>query len=220
MTIPTTKIALEECIKGRIYETWCRNLGFGVYDGNGGFIGIRTKFKSRFLFTELHWDADEHHGTVRGMRDTGVDTPEGIVVAESLGTIDSVTDREVYFDKPISQGDKGWVFKDTGESDSRTCPTVKKNRPLFSLLEIIETGVLDMEKEELLRLYAATLSETHRLQCKGTFSLDRDPFTLMPAIDAYADGEITGGKMRECIRRWLSGTDFRQPENREWEKNE
>jgi hypothetical protein len=69
----------------------------------------------------------------------------------------------------------------------------------------------------LVRWYAAH-KEVHRLQCEGAFSLDRDPFALMPAIGAYADEEISGGKMRECIRRWLAGADFQDPKQREWEE--
>lgn len=60
-------------------------------------------------------------------------------------------------------------------------------------------------------------NEVHRLSCEGAFSLKRDPFTLMPAVEAYANGEISGGRMRECIREWLSGVDFLDPANRTWE---
>lgn len=36
----------------------------GVYNPvNKGFIGIRTKFKNRFLATEYHWDTGEPFGT-------------------------------------------------------------------------------------------------------------------------------------------------------------
>ena len=47
---------MEQCVKGRVYKLWCRNLSIGVYDGKEGFIGIRTKFGSRYLDTEYHWD--------------------------------------------------------------------------------------------------------------------------------------------------------------------
>lgn len=56
---------------------------------------------------------------------------------------------------------------------------------------------------------APLMGEVHRLQCQGTFSLERDPFDLIPAIDSYAADEISGGKMREYIRRWLAGESFR-----------
>jgi hypothetical protein len=69
------RLSLELCVIGRVYKLDCRNLSYGVYDGKGGFIGIRTKFGSRFLDTELHWDADPHYGTVEAMEDLGIDVP-------------------------------------------------------------------------------------------------------------------------------------------------
>lgn len=43
---------LNDLIKGGIYEVRSRNLSLAVYDGKGGFIGIREKFGDRYLFTE------------------------------------------------------------------------------------------------------------------------------------------------------------------------
>lgn len=58
-------IPLSECKRGHLYRINSRNLSLGVYDGNWGFIGIRTKFGDRYLFTELHWDTGPPHGTVK-----------------------------------------------------------------------------------------------------------------------------------------------------------
>lgn len=82
--------------------------------------------------------------------------------------------------------------------------------------ELVEAALTDAE-ENAARLGCAH-GEIHRLQCQGAFSLDRDPFDLMPAIDAYAEEEISGGKLRECIRAWLAGADFRDPKQRSWEQ--
>jgi hypothetical protein len=73
---------LEECVKGRLYQIACRNLRFGVYDGDGGFIGIREKFGSKFLFTELHWDKCTSFGTVHTAIDTGINLPKEIGTCE------------------------------------------------------------------------------------------------------------------------------------------
>ena len=67
------RVSMDECVKGRLYKLACRNLSFGVYDGNKGFVGLRTKFRDEFLFTEIHWDEGPPFGTVEGMLDTGVD---------------------------------------------------------------------------------------------------------------------------------------------------
>ena len=73
-------IPIKDCIKGRVYQIRCRNLRYGVYDGNSGFIGIREKFGVRYLFTEYHWDIGAPHGTVSDQIDTGIDVPAGIVL--------------------------------------------------------------------------------------------------------------------------------------------
>jgi hypothetical protein len=66
--------------------------------------------------------------------------------------------------------------------------------------------------------------ENHDLKCAGAFSIERDPFSLVPLIDAYAekgeDGEplMSGGFLRDGIRRWLAGANFRDPAQRTWEQ--
>lgn len=62
-------------IKGRLYRVDARNFKLAVYDGDGGFIGVRHKFGGRFLDTERHWDEGPPHGTVRDVQDTGIDYP-------------------------------------------------------------------------------------------------------------------------------------------------
>lgn len=52
-----TPIALADCQVGGVYRLRSRNLAFGIFDGKRGFVGIRTKFYSRFLDTEYHVDA-------------------------------------------------------------------------------------------------------------------------------------------------------------------
>ena len=79
------KIPIAECTPGRVYQIQSRNLTFGVYDGEEGFIGIREKFGHRYLFTEYHWDQGPPHGTVSGQRDLGIDLPADISPKESLG---------------------------------------------------------------------------------------------------------------------------------------
>jgi len=75
---------MPECQRGHVYEIFSRNLRLAVYDGEGGFIGIREKFDRLFLFTERHWDEGEPFGTVKPLRELGV-VPADIEVAESLG---------------------------------------------------------------------------------------------------------------------------------------
>jgi len=67
-------IPMSECIKGRLYKVRCRNLKLAIYDGEGQFIGIRTKFDRRFLDSEDHEEMGPPYGTVRDIEDTGIDT--------------------------------------------------------------------------------------------------------------------------------------------------
>ncbi len=69
-------IPLSECIKGHVYKVKARNFEMGVFDGKTGFIGIRTKFGSRYLDTEYHWDSDDTHGTCQPLEDIGA-LPKG-----------------------------------------------------------------------------------------------------------------------------------------------
>ena len=134
-------ISLSECKKRRVYKLHSRNLSFGVFDGDTGFIGIRTKFGSRFLDTEYHWDTGSPFGTAHPEEDTGIDVPEEIIlhVHENEGNpVDKITGRDVAFNKPITDGGKGWFFKDTGESSMNIFPIIFNNKRLFEFLEKIE----------------------------------------------------------------------------------
>lgn len=58
-------IPLEQCRHGYLYQIHCRNLSLGIFNKNtNGFIGIRTKFGDRYLFTEYHYDTGAPFGTV------------------------------------------------------------------------------------------------------------------------------------------------------------
>jgi hypothetical protein len=58
--------------KGKLYKVDARNFTYAVYDGDGGFIGIRQKFGDAYLFTELDYEIDEKYGTVTIEEDTGI----------------------------------------------------------------------------------------------------------------------------------------------------
>lgn len=100
-------IPLAECKKRHVYRIHSRNLKFGVYDGDGGFIGIREKFGSRYSFTEYHRDTGAPHGTVHPQEDLGP-IPEGIELLESVSTGDhSFTTYRLLFEYLETLEDKG-----------------------------------------------------------------------------------------------------------------
>lgn len=129
MKIPEPKITpwgipMTECKKGKVYRIKCRNLSFGVYDGNEGFIGIREKMGNVFLFTEFHHDQGPPYGTVHPIKELEIEVPSDILIKESLGVFDPDSKRYLEF-KPDEQRitvDQGpetsrgkWYFIDTGE---------------------------------------------------------------------------------------------------------
>jgi hypothetical protein len=138
-------IPLDQCKHGYLYRIHSRNLSYGVYNAkNKGFIGIRTKFNDRYLFEEYHWDIGEPYGTVKPKIELEK-VPDGIVIAESLGTIDANTREPVYFDKPIAEGGKGWCFTKTNESSMDIRPMSAFNRPLFKYLDNYIGALLEDE---------------------------------------------------------------------------
>lgn len=148
MSKEVERIPIASCIKGRVYKIRSRNLRFGVYDGNEGFIGIRTKFGRRYLDTEYHWDQGPPYGTVRTMEDLWIDVPKRIQIVESIGTKDATTDRLIEWKEDIPNPNGSlknvmgwWVFVTSGEP----CPSVDEfravglgNPELFAFLDTIE----------------------------------------------------------------------------------
>lgn len=134
---PPERIPMDRCVPRRVYKVWSRNLRFAVYDGNGGFCGIRYKLGSRFLFTEYHWDKCKHHGTVRAMRDIGIDLPDEISLEERLGTEDYDTKRRVHFKYDLGKSTGKWYFNDTGEHGPAIRPCSISNQKLFDFLDQI-----------------------------------------------------------------------------------
>lgn len=127
----TNYIALENCVPRRVYRLHSRNLLLGVYDGKNGFIGVRQKFGSRYLFTEYHYDTGG--GTAWPLTEV-CDVPPEIALLEG-SSCDSVTGRPTAFDRPIKNGGRGWYFLDTGEASEAIRSEFRQNEPLFDFLE-------------------------------------------------------------------------------------
>lgn len=132
-------IPFDQLVKGNVYKLNSRNLRIGVFDGKKGFIGIRTKFGSRFLDTEIEWDQDQHYGTARAVELIG-SIPKEVVLDTSLGVECEYCHKVVNFDKARPEKER-WHHT---EDDSLIC-TGKKygpvsifNKQLFDLLEGFE----------------------------------------------------------------------------------
>jgi hypothetical protein len=132
-----TTIPLAECQKGHVYELRSRNLDRGVFDGETGFIGIRTKFDSRFLFTEYHYETGAPHGTASPVAYVGP-LPAEIGVYEYEQSVDRESGRPVGFDRPVASGGRGWYYTDTNEADQSIRSMSPMNQPLFDSLDSLE----------------------------------------------------------------------------------
>jgi hypothetical protein len=58
-----------------LYRVHARNFDLAIYDGAGGFIGVRNKLGQLYLFTERDSDEGPPHGTVRALVYTGITCP-------------------------------------------------------------------------------------------------------------------------------------------------
>lgn len=76
-------IPLIECIDRRFYNFSARNFYYGIFnESEKGFIGIREKWGSRYLFTEYHYDTGAPYGTVKPVRLMNVEIPSDMIVNE------------------------------------------------------------------------------------------------------------------------------------------
>jgi hypothetical protein len=130
-------IRKDQLLKGHVYKLHSRNLKTGVFDGDRGFIGVREKFGSRYLFTEFYADGGSF-STVMPLADLGP-IPAGIEIKKTGRDYDSVTGRDIGFDRPVSEGGRGWYFTDTGESSMKIFPCCEQYKPLFDYLENLST---------------------------------------------------------------------------------
>ena len=140
-------IPMDECVERGVYEINSRNLLAGVYDGKGGFIGIRLKFKSRYLFTEYHWDTGTPYGTVQPIKLIEM-LPEGIEARERYDepTTCSLHGRECKWAGPpipspwihVDDGSE-LSLGDYGDDDERDVPvSARENKELFDYLDPID----------------------------------------------------------------------------------
>lgn len=123
----------DQLVTGAIYEVQSRNLAAGAYDGNEGFIGIRTKFDDEYLFTE--YLCREQGGTqipfdtVQVIRQIGT-VPDEIPLLTQLGTVCVTCNQPTRWSGPPAPAP--WVC-DGGCANP--CPKAVENTALFDVLQ-------------------------------------------------------------------------------------
>jgi hypothetical protein len=79
-------ISKTKCKDRFLYKIHSRNLTLGVFrESTGGFIGLREKFGSVYLFEEYHWDNGPPYGTVTPEKELLEELSTDIILDVSLG---------------------------------------------------------------------------------------------------------------------------------------
>jgi hypothetical protein len=175
-------IPMDQCKHGVVYKIHSRNLSFGVFNNeDNGFIGIRLKFDSRFLFTEYHWDGSKSFGTVRPEAEV-LPLPEGILVRErepgsfcfTCGTPATWTGGR----EPNGSIIPGpWVCE--GGCEKTRPSTMPRNEELFAFLDGLEQGYIYSDAS----------------------ARDYDAYPVGPIREIYYSGMDAGAKFASDERR-------------------
>jgi hypothetical protein len=160
----------DKLVKGRLYRFHARNFSYGVYDGNGGFIGIREKFYDHYLFTEYHADPP-WGGTVFGISNWRDDlfeqVPNDIEIREYFdarcGQCEQLT--EFVPDTPGTHAPGKQYHRDRTldeDHDPHGQVYLPSNKRLLGWLALFEED--EYLRNYLLRLAAATPEQAAELQ--------------------------------------------------------
>lgn len=132
MTTQNAPVDVAELVARNVYRLRSRNLAYGVYDGDGGFIGIREKFGDHYLDTEYLG------ATAVALECVGrIDEP--IQLCERLGSVCQTCRGGIEFvewaDKNVA-GRGHWVCAEATCSDPQ--PRAVANRELYAALEVFD----------------------------------------------------------------------------------
>lgn len=141
-------IPKEQCVDRGVYRIKSRNLTVGVYrEAVGGFIGIRLKFNSEFLFEEYHYDNGPPFGTVEPIELLPDVLAAAVEMRETIGTIGEMKCQPAFFDEtPMANGRGikdgkpvgGWRYVGGEFLEKGDTPVAVENKVLFDFLKAIE----------------------------------------------------------------------------------
>lgn len=132
MTNQNVSIDVAELMARNVYRLRARNLAYGVYDGDGGFIGIREKFGDHYLDTE-------YLGATASPLELVGRIEEPVALCEVLGSRCLTCHGDIAFvewGNPDAKGRGRWVCADGACTNSQ--PQAVSNRELYAALEAIE----------------------------------------------------------------------------------
>lgn len=113
-------IPVDQCIDGHLYIISARNASLGICKKARLFLESevvsftisRYKFKSNYLFDELHWDCDDHYGTACPLLDLGP-VPE---FADEKATLDYLNAKYTEYEAKIEELDQKQIAWDTAHA--------------------------------------------------------------------------------------------------------
>lgn len=134
-----------------IYRLKSRNLIYGVWDADRqGFMGIREKLGSEYLFMEYEYSTSEVCGTAFALQEM-FEIPAEVSLNSILRKFDKHSGRDVIFTTPVARGGRGWVYVDDGASlDDLSGITAVNNDALFNILKPLNDEALIAEIDERL----------------------------------------------------------------------
>jgi hypothetical protein len=134
-----------DMVERGVYRIHSRNLSVGVWDGVGGFIGIREKFGDEYLFREFHWENGPPYGTVKPLEFLTT-LPEDIEIRENTDSFCHKCRQPVYHDSDKHQ----WFHTDNTQDGIclELRPCCATYQPLFDFLEPLDKEVSDLTSKE------------------------------------------------------------------------
>jgi len=135
----TDRIALADCKHGFAYKITSRNLTIGVFNADTrGFVGIREKFGSEYLFTEFHFDTGAPHGTASPFLEIEKCPIEDLRAA--FETVCSVCRQHVAFVRNVPEDGYGeWLHN--GTRCDNGSPYAPQNDALFGYLKNVHERI-------------------------------------------------------------------------------
>ena len=121
-------VALKDCKKGIVYRLKARNIRLGVFDGKAGFIGIREKFKQRFLDTEYHREGESYQ--TADPLEAVASVPVDIMITDHLDTCCETCGKRVEWATT-------WVHL-IADTSHEADPVSRMNHALFEFLSKLE----------------------------------------------------------------------------------
>lgn len=165
-------IPINQMVPRGVYRIHSRNLVVGVWNGKNGFIGIREKFRDKFLFTEYHWETGTPYGTAKPL-ELITTLPEDIELREMTDPYCDKCGQPTIFkkDNPEDEGTHRGLGTHYHADMTSLCDgaysSIRTYKPLFDFLE-------PLDKEEIRRINKEYDEKYGGDRLKGYIQRDKD----------------------------------------------